>query len=396
VQEDLAAAVPARVVFAALTVASALPTTSRDVGPLGGADGREDPMNETTVNETRLHDFLGKLVTDMGGAYMMAMVLVGDELGLYRAMAGQQAIDADALAERCGCHPRLVREWLNANAAAGYVEHVDGGYRLPPEQAMALADEDSPVYVAPGQNVLAACFLGLDRVLAAFRGDGGLPWGEHHHRMFHGVEKFFRPGYRAHLTADWLPALDGVVAKLQAGARVADVGCGHGASTIVMAEAYPRSRFFGFDFHGPSIEMARKRAAEAGVAGRTIFQTATAKGYQERELDLVCFFDCLHDMGDPVGAARHAHRALKADGTVLLVEPFAGATLAENSTPVGRLFYAASSMICTPNSLSQEVGLALGAQAGEPRLREVFGEAGFTRFRRAAETPFNLILEARK
>jgi SAM-dependent methyltransferase len=348
------------------------------------------------MNEAKLHEFLGKLVTDMGGAYMMGMVLIGDELGLYRAMADGQPVTAAGLAERRSCNARLVQEWLNANAAAGYVEHAEGRYRLPAEQAMALANEDSPVFVAPGQNVLAACFLGLDRVLAAFRGDGGLPWGEHHHRMFHGVEKFFRPGYRTHLTADWLPALDGVVPKLQAGAKVADVGCGHGASTIVMAAAYPGSRFFGFDFHGPSIETARKRAAEAGVAGQTTFETATAKGYKERDFDLVCFFDCLHDMGDPVGAARHAHQALKNDGTVLLVEPFAGGTLAENSTPVGRLFYAASSMICTPNSLSQEVGLALGAQAGEPRLREVFKEAGFTRFRRAAETPFNLILEARK
>jgi SAM-dependent methyltransferase len=348
------------------------------------------------MDEAKLHDFIGKLVTDMGGAYMMGMVLIGDELGLYRAMADHQPITADTLAERCSCHARLVREWLDANAAAGYVEHLDGRYRLPAEQAMALANEDSPVFVAPGQNVLAACFLGLDRVLAAFRGDGGLPWGQHHHRMFHGVEKFFRPGYRAHLTSSWLPALDGVVPKLQAGAKIADVGCGHGASTIVMAEAYPASRFFGFDFHTPSIDVARKRAAEAGVDGRTTFETASAKGYTERGFDLICFFDCLHDMGDPVGAARHAHQALKDDGTVLLVEPFAGGSLAENATPVGRLFYAASSMICTPNSLSQEVGLALGAQAGEPRLREVFKEAGFTRFRRAAETPFNLVLEARK
>jgi len=233
-------------------------------------------------------------------------------------------------------------------------------------------------------------------VLAAFRGDGGLPWGQHHHRMFHGVEKFFRPGYRTHLTASWLPALDGVLAKLQTGARVADVGCGHGASTVVMAQAYPNSRFHGVDFHAPSIDVARKRAAEAGVEGLTTFETATAKGYTARGFDLICFFDCLHDMDDPVGAARHAHQALKDDGTVLLVEPFAGGSLAENSTPIGRLFYAASTMICTPNSLSQEVGLGLGAQAGEPRLREVFAEAGFRRFRRATETPFNLILEARK
>lgn len=348
------------------------------------------------MNEAKLHEFMGKFVTDMGGAYMMGMVLVGDELGLYKAMADNQPVTADALAARCGCHARLVREWLDANAAAGYLEQANGGYRLPPEQAMALADEDSPVFVAPGTNVVGSCFTDIDKLLEAFRGDGGLPWGEHHHRMFHGVEKFFRPGYRAHLTTSWLPALDGVVAKLEAGARVADVGCGHGASTIVMAGAYPRSRFFGFDFHAPSIDVAGRRAAEAGVTGRATFTTATAKGYTERNFDLICFFDCLHDMGDPVGAARHARQALKDDGTVLLVEPFAGSSLAENSTPVGRLYYAASSMVCTPNSLSQEVGLGLGAQAGEPRLREVFAEAGFSRFRRATETPFNLILEARK
>ena len=348
------------------------------------------------MNEAKLHEFMGKFVTDMGGAYMMGMVLIGDELGLYKTMADNRPVTAEALAARRGCNARLVREWLDANAAAGYLEPADGGYRLPPEQAMALANEDSPVFVAPGQNVLASCFLDLDKVLAAFRGDGGLPWGEHHHRMFHGVEKFFRPGYQAHLTTSWLPALDDVVPKLQAGAKVADVGCGHGASTIVMAKAYPKSRFFGFDFHVPSIDVADKRAADAGVGARVSFVTATAKGYVEGGFDLICFFDCLHDMGDPLGAARHAHKALKDDGSVLLVEPFAGDSLQENSTPVGRLFYAASTMICTPNSLSQEVGRGLGAQAGEARLRELFAEAGFSRFRRATETPFNLILEARK
>jgi SAM-dependent methyltransferase len=348
------------------------------------------------MDEGKLHEFMGKFVTDMGGAFMMGMVLIGDELGLYRAMADGQPVTADALAARGGCHPRLVREWLNANAAAGYLEFRDNAYRLPPEQAMALANEQSPVFVAPGTNVVASCFLDFDKLLEAFRGDGALPWGEHHHRMFHGVEKFFRPGYRAHLTTSWLPAMDGVAAKLQAGAKVGDVGCGHGASTIVMAAAYPSSRFFGFDFHAPSIEIARERAAEAKVSDRVTFTTAGAKDYAERGFDLICFFDCLHDMGDPVGAAQHANRALKDDGAVLLVEPFAGDSLAENSTPVGRLYYAASSMVCTPNSLSQEVGLGLGAQAGESRLREVFAEAGFSRFRRATETPFNLILEARK
>lgn len=348
------------------------------------------------MNEAKLHEFLGKVVTDMGGAWMMATVLIGDELGLYRAMADGEPVTAAALAERCACHPRLVREWLDANAASGYLEAVNGEYRLPPEQAMALANEDSPVFVAPGQSVVASCYIDLEKILRAFRGDGGFPWGEHHHRMFHGVEKFFRPGYQANLPTAWLPALDGVVDKLTRGARVADVGCGHGASTIVMARAFPESRFVGIDFHAPSVEIATRRAAEAGVGARVSFVTATAQAYEVRGFDLVCFFDCLHDMGDPVGAARHARAALKDDGTVLLVEPFAGDSLAENSTPVGRLYYAASTMICTPNSLSQEVGLGLGAQAGEARLRAVMKEAGFTRFRRATETPFNLILEARK
>jgi len=348
------------------------------------------------MNEAKLHEFMGKVVTDMGGAWMMAMVLIGDELGLYKAMADGKPMTAEALAKRCGCHPRLVREWLDANVASGYLEAADGAYLLPPEQAMALANEDSPVFVAPGQSVVASCFIDLDKVLEAFRGSGAFPWGAHHHRMFHGVEKFFRPGYQANLTTAWLPALDGVVAKLERGAKVADVGCGHGASAIVMAKAYPSSRFVGIDFHAPSVETARRRAAAAGVGERVSFTTATAQAYTERDLDLICFFDCLHDMGDPVGAARHARQALKDDGTVLLVEPFAGNNLAENSTPVGRLYYAASTMVCTPNSLSQDVGLALGAQAGEARLARVFAEAGFTRFRRATETPFNLILEARK
>ena len=348
------------------------------------------------MNEAKLNEFMGKVVTDMGGAWMMAMVLIGDELGLYKAMADGKPISAEALATQCGCHPRLVREWLDANAASGYLEVVAGAYQLPPEQAMALANPDSPVFVAPGQSVVASCFMDLDKVLQAFRGNGAFPWGAHHHRMFHGVEQFFRPGYQANLTTAWLPALDGVVDKLKRGAKVADVGCGHGASTIVMAKTYPNSRFVGIDFHKPSVEIAGKRAADAGVGGRVTFTAAAAQEYTERDFDLICFFDCLHDMGDPVGAARHARQALKDDGTVLRVEPFAGNTIAENSTPVGRLYYAASTMVCTPNSLSQDVGLGLGAQAGEVRLARVFAEAGFTRFRRATETPFNLILEAKK
>ncbi|HTP94449.1 MAG TPA: class I SAM-dependent methyltransferase [Burkholderiales bacterium] len=348
------------------------------------------------MDEAKLNEFMGKLVTDMGGAALMANVLVGEELGLYRAMADGAPTTPEALAQRTGCNPRLIREWLSNQAAAGYLEAGDGTFRLPEEQAMALADEDSPVYVAGGASVLASLFLDKDKVIAAMRGDGALSWGDHHPCLFSGTERFFRPGYRAHLIAEWLPALDGVVSKLEAGAKVADVGCGHGASTVIMAEAFPASRFFGFDFHAPSIGTAQRRAAERGVGERVTFEVANSKGYSAGGYDLICFFDCLHDMGDPVGAARHAHQSLAPDGTVLLVEPFAGDRLEENLNPVGRLFYAASTFICTPNSLSQEVGLGLGAQAGEARLRDVFTAAGFTRFRRATQTPFNLILEARR
>jgi SAM-dependent methyltransferase len=348
------------------------------------------------MDESKLNDFMGKLVSDMGGAAMLANMILGEELGLYRAMADSQPVTPEALASKTGCNARLLREWLSAHAASGYMEHIDGKFRLPEEQAMALAIEDSPVYVAGGAVVVAALFHDKDKLVTAMRGNGALSWGDHHPCMFSGTERFFRPGYRAHLVAEWLPALDGVVDKLEAGAKVADVGCGHGASTVIMAQAYPASRFVGFDFHAPSITTATQRAEEGGVADRASFVQGTAKDYPGNDYDLICYFDCLHDMGDPVGAARHAYQSLKPDGTVLLVEPYANDTLDENMNPVGRLFYAASTFICTPNSLSQEVGLGLGAQAGEKRLRDVFTEAGFTQFRRAAETPFNLILEARK
>jgi SAM-dependent methyltransferase len=348
------------------------------------------------MDETKLHEFMGRLVNDMGGAAMMASVIVGEELGLYRAMADGTPVTADDLAAKTHCNPRLTREWLNAQAAAGYIEYSEGSFRLPAEQAMALANEDSPVYVAGGAVVLASMFLDKDKLVEAMRGDGALAWRDHHPCMFSGTERFFRPGYRAHLVTSWLPSLDGVVTKLEHGAKVADVGCGHGASTVIMAQAYPKSLFFGFDSHKASIETARQRAAEGEVSERTLFTEASASGYEERDFDLVCFFDCLHDMGDPVGAARHAFGALKSDGTVLLVEPFANDHLEDNLNPIGRMFYAASTFVCTPNSLSQEVGLGLGAQAGEARLRDVFQNAGFTYFRRAAETPFNLVFEARR
>ena len=348
------------------------------------------------MNEAKLNEFMGKLVVDMGGAAIMANVILGEELGLYRAMADGKPVTPEQLAERTRCNTRLVREWLSGQAASGYVEHDAGRFRLPEEQAMALAQEDSPVYVAAGAVVLASMYLDKDKVVNAMRSDGALSWADHHPCLFSGTERFFRPGYRAHLVSEWLPALDGVVPRLEQGAKVADIGCGHGASTVIMAKAFPKSSFHGFDFHDRSIEQARQRAADAGVGDRVTFSRATARDFPGGDFDLVCFFDCLHDMGDPVGAAQRAHEALKPGGSVLLVEPFANDELDDNLNPVGRLFYAASTCICTPNSLSQEVKLGLGAQAGERRLRHVFEKAGFAGFRRATETPFNLVLEARK
>lgn len=348
------------------------------------------------MDEVKLNAFMGRLVSDMGAAAMLANVVLGDELGLYKAMADSQPTTPQDLAGKAGCNERLVREWLSANVAAGYMEHRDGRFVLPEEQALALAIEDSPVYVAGGMQVVASMYLDKDKLVSAMRGDGALAWGDHSPCMFCGTERFFRPGYRAYLVSEWLPALEGVVDKLKAGAQVADIGCGHGASTVVMAQAYPQSHFTGFDYHAPSIATATQRAKEGGVAERVSFAEANAKNFPGKDYDLICYFDCLHDMGDPVGAARHSLQALKDHGTVLLVEPYANDALDANINPVGQLFYAASTFICTPNSLSQEVGLGLGAQAGEARLRDVFTQAGFSHFRRAAETPFNLILEARK
>jgi SAM-dependent methyltransferase len=352
----------------------------------------------TPIDKAKVRELMGTLIGYMTGGAMCLGIWLGDELGLYRVMAGAGPLGADAVAARAGCHPRLVREWLDAQVAGRLLEY-DGDadtYTLGPEAAMAVADDSSAIFVARGMNSFGSMFTDMDKIAAAFRGDGRLSWGEHHPCLFKGTEWFFRTGYRSHLPAKWIPALDGVQARLEAGARVADVGCGHGASVVVMAGAYPNARIWGFDYHEPSIRVARERAAEAGVSERTTFEVATAKDYPG-SFDLICFFDCLHDMGDPVGTARHALEHLEPDGTVLLVEPFAidgrEANIAGN--PLAALMYTSSSMVCTPNSLSQEVGLGLGAQAGEARLREVFRDAGFTRFRRAAETTMNLILEAR-
>jgi 2-polyprenyl-3-methyl-5-hydroxy-6-metoxy-1,4-benzoquinol methylase len=355
-------------------------------------------MSTEAVDEARLEEFMGQMIGHMTGATACFSIWLGDELGLYRALVEGGRQSADDVASSTGCNARLVREWLDAQAAAGLVDYDadTDQYALGAEAAMALAHEDSPAFTARAMNALGSMFMDIEKVKAAFAGDGGLAWGDHHPCLFKGTEWFFRAGYRTYLPGEWIPALDGVEEKLKAGARVADIGCGHGASAIVMAEAYPNSHISGFDYHGPSIETARERAREAGVEDRTTFEVAGAKEYGG-SYDLICYFDCLHDMGDPVGIAAYAREHLDPDGAVLLVEPFALDTRSENvqNNPMAPLLYTASSVICTPNSLSQEVGLGLGAQAGAARLEAVFQEAGFNRFRRAAETPLNLILEAR-
>jgi SAM-dependent methyltransferase len=323
---------------------------------------------------------------------------MGDKLGLYRAMAGAGPLSSVELAERSGAAERYVREWLNAQAAGGYVEYdpASGRYTLPPEQTVALTDEASPAYLPGFFQVAIGSVLDSPRVTEAARSGAGLGWHEHNHDVFHGCERFFRTGYNANLVGSWLPALDGVVEKLERGALVADVGCGHGASTILMARAFPRSTFVGSDYHAGSIETARGRAKEAGVDTRVRFEVGPAAAFPGSGYDLVTMFDCLHDMGDPVGAARHVHESLAPDGTWMIVEPAAGDNVEDNLNPVGRAYYAFSTLLCTPASLSQDVGLALGAQAGEKRIGEVVRAGGFTRFRRATETPFNLIFEARR
>jgi SAM-dependent methyltransferase len=312
-------------------------------------------------------------------------------------MAGQGELSAAELARKTGTHERYIAEWLAANAASGYVEYhaATGRYSLLPEQALALADESGPAYI-PGAFLLAlSMYRDEPKLEQAFKTGHGVGWHEHDATMFEGCEKFFRPTYVGNLISSWIPALEGVKGKLEAGGRVADVGCGHGASTILLAQAFPKARLFGFDFHAPSIEQARSAARKAGVADRVTFEVASSKEFPGKGYDLVAFFDCLHDMGDPVGASRHVRGALADDGTWMIVEPYANDRVEQNLNPVGRIYYSASTMICTPNSRSQEVGLALGAQAGEARLREVVLGGGFKRFRRATETPFNLVLEAR-
>jgi SAM-dependent methyltransferase len=354
-------------------------------------------MSATGIDEAKLEAFMGQAVTDMGAIVSAPLMVIGEKLGLYRAMAGAGPLSSQEVAERSGAAERNVREWLRNQAAGGYVTYdpESDRYTLPDEHALALADENSPFYILGVYDSIASLYADEDRILEAFRTGGGMGWHEHDNRLFRGTERFFRPGYRAHLVAEWIPSLEGVQAKLERGAKVADIGCGHGASTVIMAAAFPNSEFFGFDYHDASIERARKAAGEAGVADRVSFEVAAAKEYPGVGYDLVCVFDCLHDMGDPVGASAHVLETLNVDGTWMIVEPFANDRVEDNLNPVGRVFYGASTVICTPASLAQEVGLALGAQAGEAQLTEVLKQGGFTRVRRATETPFNLILEAR-
>jgi SAM-dependent methyltransferase len=346
-------------------------------------------------DQAKLDAFLGKAVCDLGAAVSSVLVQIGDELGFYRELA-RGALTSQQLATRTGTHERYVREWLGNQAAGGYVEFdpTSGTYSLNAEQALCLADPNGPVDLPGAYSIIQDLFHIRERTLDNFRTGAGMEWGEHHACLFHGTERFFRAGYNASLISSWLPALDGVSEKLTRGARAADVGCGHGVSTILMAKTFPNSEFVGIDYHEPSIETARTRAADAGVRNAR-FEVADATSYACSDMDFIAFFDCLHDMSDPAGAARHARAALKADGTCMIVEPFAGDRVEENLNPIGRVYYGASSMICVPVSLAKK-GPALGAQAGEARLRNVVVEqGGFTHFRRATQTPFNLVLEAR-
>jgi SAM-dependent methyltransferase len=349
------------------------------------------------IDGAKLEQFVFRAVDEIGATLNAALVVMGDKLGLYKALAGAGPMTPSELAARTDTAERYVREWLNAQAAGGYVEYdpASGRYSLPPEQAVALTDSDSPAYLPGFFQIALGSVLDSPRITDAARNGKGFGWHEHGHDVFDGCERFFRPGYNANLISSWLPALDGVVEKLERGAKVADVGCGHGSSTILMAQAFPSSVFVGSDYHEGSITTARERAREAGVADRVTFEVAPSSSYSGSDYDLVTMFDCLHDMGDPAGAARHVRSTLAPDGTWMIVEPAAGDRVEDNLNPVGRAYYGFSTLLCTPASLSQEVGLALGAQAGEARIREVVTSSGLTRFRRATETPFNLVFEAR-
>lgn len=345
----------------------------------------------------KLDQLLGRGVVDFGATMHAALIAIGDRLGLYKALAQSGPMTPTQLAAKTGTSERYVREWLSSQAAGGYVTYdkVTGRFSLTEEQVFALADENSPAFLPGAFQVALAATRSVDKITEAFKTGKGVGWHEHDPELFVGTERFFRPGYAANLTASWIPALEGIEAKLKRGARVADVGCGHGASTVLMAEAYPASTFTGFDYHQASIDVANERAKKANVGGRVKFAAASAKTYPGEGYDFVTFFDCLHDMGDPVGAAEHVLKSLAKDGTWMIVEPYANDKLEDNLNPVGRVYYSASTLLCTPCSKAQEVGLALGAQAGESQMRDVILGGGFSRFRRATQTPFNLVFEAR-
>jgi SAM-dependent methyltransferase len=354
-------------------------------------------LSEAKIDEGKLNAFIGQMLGDLGGASSVAMVRLGDSLGFYKILQAQGAMTPGDLAKAAKVEERYAREWLSHQAASNYLAYdaASGKFALPPEQAMVFANEDSPVYMMGGFDMMKAMLDNQPKVQAAFKSGGGVAWGEQAGCMFCAVARFFRPGYHANLVSAWLPALTGVVEKLEKGAKVADVGCGHGWSTVEMAKAFPKSQFIGYDFHPDSIRDANSHAETHGVSKNARFEVGLAKDYAGKDFDLVTCFDCLHDMGDPTGAAAHIRKSLKADGTWMVVEPMAGDTLQQNMNPVGRLFYAGSTMICLPTSRSQEVGASLGAQAGEARLREVIQKGGFSTVRRATETPFNMVLEAR-
>jgi 2-polyprenyl-3-methyl-5-hydroxy-6-metoxy-1,4-benzoquinol methylase len=349
------------------------------------------------IDPDKLNAFLHQAVCDMGAALHASVVLMGDKLGLFRAMRDGTPVTSQQLSEKTGVHERYVREWLKANAASKYVDYdpATDTYSLNPEQAFALAEENTALDLPGFHYMLASLMRDQDKLADAFREGRGFGWHEHDKELFVGCERFFRPTYLTHLVSEWIPALTGVEAKLKAGAKVADIGCGHGASTIVMGKAYPKSKFTGFDYHDGSIASARESAKKQGLGDALAFEVSPAARIPGSGYDLVTTFDCLHDMGDPVGAAKHVKKALAPDGTWMIVEPIAGDDTASNLNPVGRIYYSASTVVCVPASLSQEVGLGLGAQAGQKRLTEVLNEAGFTQVRRAAETPFNMVLEAR-
>jgi SAM-dependent methyltransferase len=349
------------------------------------------------VDDAKLEAFMGRMVGELGAAINVPLMMIGDRLGLFKAMAQAGPLRSQQLAQKTRTDERYIREWLSAMAAGDIVtfDPATDTFTLPDEQALALAVEDSPVNLQGAFSVISSTYCDWERLADAFQTGRGVGWHEHHPTLFSGTDRFFRPGYKAHLLSQWIPALDGIEQRLKTGAKVADVGCGFGSSTILMAQAFPNSQFFGFDYHDASVEAARRAAEAAGLVDRVSFEVASAKAFDGEGFDLITVFDCLHDMGDPEGAARHIRRALHSDGAFMIVEPFAGDRLEDNLNPVGRMFYAASTMICTPGSRAQEVGACLGAQAGEARMRDIATNAGFSRFRRAAQTPFNLIYEAR-